>query len=395
MKLSLPGLDKEVLLKLFRRRHFRKLLNYAAAELEAWAGFSYSLARPYWLTVDPTNFCQLQCPFCPTGSRRGVRPNVVMDIELFKKVLAKLGPCLLHADFMNWGEPLLNPRLTEMVALTKAHGVETVVSTNLNHLPPGKAADIVACGLDRLVVSIDGASQETYEKYRVGGDFSAVMTNLKEIIKARAAAGAAHPRIIWQFLVFKHNEHELDRARAMAAGLGVDEIGFTAPCLPFKPGIKDNWMPTDRKYCLYDPDTFPETPPWEWEGTKDEAGKPKDVEVKVYSGAGSRKPCKWPWTGMAVNADGSVSPCCSVEERQYDFGDLSAESFGRIWNNAAYRKARSHISDFAACRRDSLPASAHACERCFSIGKADFQMPAWWTSPEDSKAADPLEARKT
>lgn len=385
-----PDIDGQLLLKLFRRRLLRKLLNYVVTEFEAWAGLPFSLASPYWLTVDPTNFCQLQCPFCPTGSRRNVRPKEIMEMALFKKILARLGPCLLHADFMNWGEPLLNPGLTEMVALAKAYGVETAVSTNLNFLPAGKAADIVACGLDRLIVSIDGASQETYEKYRVGGDFSKVLENLKLIIAARKAAGAAHPRIVWQFLVFKHNEHELEKARLLAGELGVDEIGFTAPCLPFKPGIKENWMPSDRKYCLYEPETFPETPPWEWEGTKDAAGKPKNVEVKVYSGAQRRKPCKWPWTGIAVNADGSVSPCCSVEERQFDFGDLTRESLGRIWNNAAYRKARAHIRKFAGGRGDSLPASMNACERCFSIGKADFQMPAWWGTPENKGTADPL-----
>jgi radical SAM protein with 4Fe4S-binding SPASM domain len=268
--------------------------------------------------------------------------------------------------------------------------VETAVSTNLNHLPPGKAADLVACGLDRLVVSIDGASQATYEKYRVGGDFSAVIRNLKDIIKARAEAGVLHPRIIWQFLVFKPNEHELETARAMAAELGVDEIGFTAPCLPFKPGIKENWMPSDRKYCMYDPDSFPETPPWEWEGTKGGEGTEKSVPVKVFPDPERRERCGWPWTGLAVNADGSVSPCCSVEERQFDFGDLAADSFGRIWNNAAYRRARTHIRKFADGRKDLIPASDHACERCFSIGKADFQMPAWWGSPENASSADPL-----
>jgi MoaA/NifB/PqqE/SkfB family radical SAM enzyme len=307
-----------------------------------------------------------------------------MDIALFRKVLDKLGPFLLHIDFMNWGEPLLNPRLCEMVTLGKAYGVETALSTNLNYLPPGKAGEIVSCGLDRLVVSIDGASQETYEKYRVGGDLSAVLKNLKEIIKARREAGVAHPKIVWQFLVFRHNEHELDLARSMAAELGVDEIGFTAPCLPFKPGIKENWMARDRKYCLYSPESFPDTPPWEWEGAKDESGKPKNVAVKVYSGAERRKRCKWPWTGVSVNADGSVSPCCSVEEREFDFGDLSVESFGTIWNNAAYRKARRHIRKFVGGRRDLLPASTHACEKCFSIGKADFQMPAWWGSVRDN-----------
>ncbi|MCM2266897.1 MAG: radical SAM protein [Elusimicrobiales bacterium] len=381
--MSRPDINPGVARKLLRRRQFRKLLNYLAAELQAWAGLPYALAKPYWLTIDPTNFCQLKCPFCPTGSGRQVRPNTVMEMDLFRRLMAELGPTLLHADFMNWGEPLLNPRLPEMLALAKTYGVETMISTNLNFLPPGRAAELVGSGLDRLVVSIDGASQETYAKYRVGGDFAAVIANLRQVLAARAAAGGGGPRVIWQFLVFRHNEHEIERARAMAAELGVDEIGFTAPCLPFRPGIKDEWMARDRQYCLYDPDAFPETPPWEWESARDAEGKPKNVEVKVYSGKEARRPCKWPWTGITVNADGSVSPCCSVEERQFDFGDLLMENPGRIWNNVNYRRARAHIRRFAAGRGDSLPASANACERCFSIGKADFQLPAGWNKPDD------------
>jgi MoaA/NifB/PqqE/SkfB family radical SAM enzyme len=376
--------------KLYERGLWRKLANYWLACLQARLGLAWAPARPFWLTVDPTNFCQLQCPFCPTGSRRDVRAKAVMDPELFARLMRELGPYLLHADFMNWGEPLLNPRIFSMVALARSYGAETAISTNLNHLAPGMAEDIVACGLDRLVVSIDGASQETYAKYRVNGDFGKVMENLKAVLAARRAAGAAHPRVIWQFLVFRHNEHEIEKARALAKELGVDEIGFTAPCLPFRPGIKDEWMSTKKEYCLYSPEDFPDSPPWEWAAAKDGEGKPKDVEVKVYSGGEKRAPCNWPWTGVTVNADGSVSPCCSVEERQYDFGTLAGSSFGRVWNSALYRRARRHVREYAAGRRGNIPASDHACERCFSIGKADFQLPAWWTDPGASPDPDPL-----
>lgn len=385
--------DREIARKLLRRGLYRKLANYALAELQAWARAPYAFARPYWLTVDPTNFCQLRCPFCPTGSHRDVRPNAVMDAPLFTELMRELGPYLMHVDFMNWGEPLLNPKVFSMAALARSYGAETAISTNLNHLGPGMAGEIISCGLDRLVISIDGASQETYAKYRVGGDFARVMENLKAVLKARKDAGADHPRVIWQFLVFRHNEHELEKARAMAKDMGVDEIGFTAPCLPFRPGIKDEWMATDRKYCLYSPEDFPDSPPWEWAAAKDGEGKPKDVDVKVYSGTEKRSPCSWPWTGMTVNADGSVSPCCSVEERKYDFGTLTAGSFSKVWNNPLYRKARRHIREYAAGKKGSVPASDHACERCFSIGKADFQLPAWWRDAGADPKPDPLRTK--
>lgn len=375
--------------KLIKRGLWLKLFNYILAETEARAGNTRLMSRPYWLTIDPTNFCQLRCPFCPTGAKRKVRPESVLDPALFKKVIDELGKTLLHIDFMNWGEPLLSPHVCEMIAIAKKYRIETALSTNLNRLTPETAGRLVESGLDRLTVSIDGASQQTYGKYRVGGDFDRVIENLKTIIDKKKEAGFSRPKIMWQFLVFRHNEHEIARAREMASGLGV-EIGFTAPCLPFKPGIKENWMPRDRKYCLYDPDSFPEKPPWEWADARDENGKPRDVAVEVYAKAEKRGLCKWPWAGITVNADGSVSPCCSVEESEFDFGDITGRKFAELWNGESYRKARRHILDFAAGKKNSIPASAHACERCFSIGKADFQMPHWWHIPDGETLPDAL-----
>jgi len=272
--------------------------------------------------------------------------------------------------------------------------VETLLSSNMNHLPDGCDEKLVLSGLDLLTVSLDGISQESYAKYRVGGNFSAALENTARIVRAKQRLGRSNPKISWQFLVFRHNEHELEAARALAERIGVDEIGFTAPNLPFKPGIKDEWMSTLRQYALYDPDNFPERPPWEWDKVTDQAGKPADVSVEVYAGSRTRRPCLWPWAGVAINPDGSISPCCSVEERIHDFGSLAERSFAEIWNNDNYRAARRHIAAYARGEKNSLPASAHACERCFSIGHSDFRFPHWWETDRLCPFPDPLAPRK-
>ena len=380
--------------KLSQRKLWAKLFNFRAAQTQAAMGLEYSSAMPYWLTIDPTSVCQLQCPFCPTGQRRGVRPSVMMDIALFRAVMKQLGPYLLHADLMNWGEPLLHPDIFEMIALTKSHRVETLISSNMNNLPDDGAEKLVLSGLDLLTVSIDGAAQESYSKYRVGGNFAAAVENTARIARAKLKLGRCNPKISWQFLVFRHNEHEIEAARALAMEAGANEIGFTAPNLPFKPGIKDDWMSTLPQYALYDPENFPERPPWEWEQVTDQTGKPADVSVDVYAGSKLRHPCKWPWTAIAINPDGSVSPCCSVEERIHDFGSLTEHSFQEIWNNGHYRAARRHIAAFARGEKNSLPASQHACERCFSIGRSDFRMPHWWETDRLDSYPDPLAPHK-
>jgi len=341
------------------------------------------LGKPYWLTVDPTNFCQLKCPFCPTGAGRGVRDKATLSREHFRHLMDALGPALIHIDFMNWGEPLLNKELWAMVALAKEHGIDTMVSTNLNLLREGEADAILDSGLDRLVMSIDGLEQATYGKYRVGGDYATVIANLKTLVARRRERGLSKPALVWQFLAFKHNEHEAGRVREFALSLGVDEVGITPANLPFRPGIKDEWLPTRADLRLYDPESFPDSPPWQWEAAKpSEGGVATQVKVEVYAAAKktARRRCNWPWAGIAVNPDGSVSPCCSVEEQEYDFGNLFGEGFSRLWNNEKYLQARRHVSEYADGDRETIPASKHACERCFSIGQSRFQFPHSWLS---------------
>ena len=378
LKRLCPGAEESVVRRLRADGAWRKLANYLLVEWEAGRRSARMWGRPYWLTVDPTNFCQLKCPFCPTGAERGVRPKASMRVEHFRHLLKELGRELIHIDFMNWGEPLLNKDVYTMIEEAKACGVDTMLSTNLNAFDEASARRMVRSGLDRVVLSIDGLTQETYERYRINGDYARVIENLKTLVRVKREEGASHPHITWQFLVFKHNENEIERVRETALALGADEVGITAANMPFKPGIREHWLPTRREYSLYDAESFPDSPPWHWAQAKAEEGEaPPSVDVRVYR-EDKREPCNWPWAGIAVNPDGSVSPCCSVEEKEYDFGNVFENSFQSVWNNEKYRRARRHVGAYAAGLKDTVPNSSHACERCFSIGKSKFVIPHQW-----------------
>jgi len=423
-------LDPNIFRILSKKYAFRKLINYLIVEFQAGRRDAHAFGKPYWLTIDPTNFCQLRCPFCPTGMDRNVRTKAMMRFPEFKKILDDLGPTLLHIDFMNWGEPLLNKEVYDMIAYAKKFDIDTNMSTNLNSFSPDEAQKLVASGLDCLVLSIDGLTQETYGKYRVRGDYAKVLEHLKMIVEARRKAGGFKPYIVWQFLVFKHNEHEIEQVKEFGKSCGVDVVGITPAYMPFKPGIRENWIPTKPEYRMYDPATFPDSPPWQWESSAPsaeqdpsasvpapspaDASPPEtaptaapppdipwerilkavrkfkkrltasgddavpDVKVDVYKDSDQRKVCLWPWAGISVNPNGSVSPCCSVEEEEYDFGFYDKQSFRRLWNNPRYKEARRHIRRYVDGQIDVKARSAHACERCFSIGKSNFTFPAWW-----------------
>ena len=93
---------------------------------------------------------------------------------------------------------------------------------NFNHAREHVLEDLVKYQVRRITVSIDGASSETYQKYRVGGDFERVIANVRKLNEYKKAYKSEYPRLRWQFIVFDHNVHELRAAQDMAKSLGMD-----------------------------------------------------------------------------------------------------------------------------------------------------------------------------
>lgn len=299
---------------------------------------------PYWLTIDPTNICNLECRFCPTGQKRGSRPQKVMDMNLYKSVMGKIGKYLLYVEFCNWGEPLLNKNMPQMIKIAKKYEAQTFLSTNLNvNLTMGVAEELVKSGLDRMTVSIDGASQKTYEIYRKNGNIGLVFKNIKLLADAKKKLNSKTPHLHWQFLVFKHNEQEIETARNMAKTIGVNDIGFTAPFCDV------SWASTINEYNNYI--------------VKEESNK-KEI---IFKNA-DKQICNWLWDAITINADGSISPCCSVEDKKDDFEEFDInKSFSEIWNSPNYIQARKYVlnrtkSDFE-----------NVCTKCNHIGASNHR----------------------
>lgn len=308
---------KEALLKLGLQNKFD---NFLLIEQEKQARQQYVSGYPYWLTIDPANFCNLKCPFCPTGQMRGSRKKSVLSLENFKKIADELGPYLIHIDFCNWGEPLLNPELPELIKYAKQYHVDTKVDTNLNHFSEKYAEDIILSGLDKIIVSIDGASPQTYSKYRVGGDFNTAINNLKLLIRKKNELGKTNPYICWQFLVFRHNEHEIEQVKKLGEDLGVGNVSITKAFI----GNKD-WIPLNAKYSQY------------------RKVKSKESITSEYFKQLRQEACNWPWEEVVINPNGSVSVCCSIEDEKDDFGNIFERPFKEIWNNNLYKQARRFI----------------------------------------------------
>jgi MoaA/NifB/PqqE/SkfB family radical SAM enzyme len=303
-----------------------KLLNLARAELSRVRGDIEVGARPYIYTVDIGNYCNLRCPLCPTGYRGLERPQALMSMQTYETVIEKIRPFAIEVILHNWGEPFLNPDVLDMIRLAKVNHIGTAVSSNLNLVNRDESflEELVESGLDHLTVSLDGTTQDVYATYRKGGNIEEVFRNLRYLLDYRRRTGSLSPRVEWQFLVMKHNQHQIGEARRLAEEIGVDRLRLTGAGLPFNElknvQTANQWISDLPEYRGYAPDKI------------------------LQRGYLYDERCFYLYRAMTVNPLGEVSPCCVLYHEDSDFGNLATESLEAVWNNDHYRSSRALFS---------------------------------------------------
>jgi SAM-dependent methyltransferase/MoaA/NifB/PqqE/SkfB family radical SAM enzyme len=299
---------------------------------------------PRRVVIEPFGGCNLRCPLCPTGQGRLQRPLGPMRMDLFREILRQLGDSLAEMDLFNWGEPVLNPLLPDMIRLAADRGIYTTVSTNLNYLP--HPAPLVASGLNRLLISCSGCTAQTYSKYHVGGDFERVRANMARLLRYRELNPEL--KILWRFVKFAHNQHEVPLLLETCHTLGI-EPDVCEPRLDMREEILEPATERIQKYR-------------EW--------IPSGSSVYDVEHASIRNKwvtCRLPWTEACVDVDGSVMVCCSSYDRKYDFGSILATPFEGIWNGPLYRAAREYLETGTV----TSPVST-ICHICRDSGFRDY-----------------------
>ncbi|MCJ7773098.1 MAG: radical SAM protein, partial [Desulfobacterales bacterium] len=210
----------------------------------------FKRAFPPIIQIEPTNTCNLKCLTCATGSGLISRPSTFMSFDTFRKIIDQvhMHACLLV--FWSWGEPFIHKNACDMIRYAKNSGLLVHTSTNGHFFTHRKnARKVIESGLDSLIVAVDGLDQNTYEKYRKGGNLQRVKTSIKNIVKERAAACVQHPRITLRFIVMKHNEHQVNQVNAFAKNLGVDAVAFrTAAVSRGKINLESSLTPSTEEY---------------------------------------------------------------------------------------------------------------------------------------------------
>lgn len=311
----------------------RKALNFFVAGLNQYLLPLRPLGYPVIAQVEPANVCNLSCPLCLTSSITGARPPALLKLDAFRRLIDECGQYLLHLIFWNWGEPFLNPDFTRMVAYAKARGIIVHTSTNGNvELDEAQAEALVDSGLDSLVVAVDGATQESYEKYRQGGRLDVVISNIRTILRVRSMKGAATPRINMRFVVMRHNESEIPAARDMARKLGVDYFTLKTVDMPsvLGSGLDQAYAPEESGYRRYEYDA----------GTFTRKEKPFV--------------CMRPWKRITLEASGEVIPCEYDYRNEHSFGNIMDLGAMGAWKSPAaaeFRRAFNRgYNDFYLCR---------------------------------------------
>ena len=303
-----------------RHSTLKKIANLILVELEYRFRRENVFGHPYIIIVDPLNVCNLRCPLCPTGTGDLERKQERMHWDVFTKTIDEMAPYAYEINLHNWGESLLHPRIFDMIRYINKKNIATNMSTNFNLVKDEKIDQIIESGLEYLILSIDGATQESYKKYRVRGNIDRVLSNVEKLIKRRRQLGSSTPYIEWQFIVFKHNVHEVDEARELSKKMGIDRFRVIPPGLPFT--AKD---PDSLKQEWFVPDL-------------DEKGNVNENAASYRDEMTAS--CFYLYRSMTINPDGGVAPCCVVYGKNNDFGDMKTQGFKDIWNNSKFRSAR-------------------------------------------------------
>lgn len=294
-------------------------------------GIARQAGLPISMAIEPTTACNLRCPECPSGLRSFTRPTGMLAEGMFHRLIDELAPTLLYLTFYFQGEPYLNPSFLQMVEYASGRGIYTATSTNGHYLRDEVAERTVRSGLDRLIISIDGTTQETYEAYRIGGKLEKVLEGTRNIMEWKKKLRSQTPYVVFQFLVVRPNEHQIPEVYRLAKQLGVDAVGLkTAQIYDYENGSP--LIPTQDQYSRY-------------------ALQP-DGTYRIKNALDHS--CWKMWHSCVVTWDGSVVPCCFDKDAHHQLGSLSERSFREVWFSQPYDDFRQLLlrsrSNIEMCR---------------------------------------------
>ena len=288
---------------LLRYLSFRKIINLFQIKIGYWLSLLFKKVivwgYPHSITTEPTNHCNLNCIECPTGNNLSTRPKGFIDIDLYKSVIKEVKDYVIYQMIYFQGEPFLNSNIFELIKYADQNRIYTCTSTNGHYLSKDNCEKIIRSGLKKIIISVDGTTQQTYSKYRIGGNLSKVIEGIQNLVELKQVYKTKYPLINLQFIVFKHNQLEINDLRKLSRRLGI---------------------PTLNKYSRY---TL------------------KNNQFVIKNRLRNR--CSRIWNTMVISWEGNISPCCFDKDSTFILGNLKKDNALAIWNSTFFNDFRHNI----------------------------------------------------
>ena len=274
--------------------------------------------QPWAASVEPSAICQLSCPECPVGIKEISRKNNFLSNENFAVIFNGISKKTFWLNLYFQGEPLLDKDIAEKIKFAKSRRMFVVLSTNALALDKPMAEQLCISGLSKIIISLDGADENTYLKYRSGGDFQKVLNAISFLREARKNKN--YPLIEVQMLIFSYNEKQKSNLRKMALNMGADKVVFKSPQFYNVENATIN-LPSEKKYQRYQ----------------------KNSEGKIQLKTKNKKFCKRLWNTIVINSDGNVVICCYDKFSKYQMGNAVENRADDIWKSKEFMRFRSNF----------------------------------------------------
>ena len=280
---------------------------------------------PLHMQFELTNYCNLRCPVCPSGIRAVKRKPQSMDVDLFKQVIDEVGPYLLTASLWAWGEPLLHPELQKILRAVRKHKIATLLSTNGQYLNDERVIEALTHEPPtHLIVAIDGLTDETNSRFRVGAKLNPILSGIRRIAEIKKKSKQQLPILHMRFIVMKHNQHEVPQITDFAKTNHFDLLSVrTLSIIDSESGDKTHrdFVPHQLEFRAYD--------------YQNEAR----FERKDFI-------CQEPFWFPTVFVDGTLVPCEQDYNAQQSLGVISENvSFRDLWFSRHAAMVRKIIRD--------------------------------------------------
>lgn len=276
---------------------------------------------PISYSIEPTNHCNLKCPECPSGLGALTRPLGLLKIDEFKNWIDQIKSTGFYVQLFFQGEPFINKHLPEMISYAQMNGVYISISTNGHFINENNVDFVLDNAPDKLIYSMDGLDEESYQNYRVGGTFKQADEGLRLLIKRRNERKLRKPFVEFQFIVMKQNEHQLDDVLKYGKDVGVEKVVFkTMQISNYENAVK--FLPANKKYRRYilQNGSF-------------------SIKNKL------KNHCFALWRTSVITWDGKVVPCCFDKDADFEMGMLNGRTFNDIWKSVEYQKFRQRVLD--------------------------------------------------